>query len=414
MEICPTFSNFKFRNWTLENDSEDDEFNLSKTEDISNKIDNDHAFDADAPVDDGIDDIAGFGEAAVDYDGDEEHPRPHANREVLDIQTIRDHLADVPDEYSYFDKARFGAWAGPKHWKFTKKPMLRTGLSSVAGGATTEKKKRREKEKMDFEIMVAPEENMLISKAMKVPKKNVKLQNKTMSNWDEEKTMLPEDLHYSGKDFVKLEGVTKSNVAPRRLRSSQPIEDNEVGDYDFDNPNDTQNFCPDMSNREEGAVDDDPGEFTNVFSQTVMPSQTSAFDADGGLITAPKGVEKIQIGYAKQAKKVDMRRLKNIQWSILQETTRELREEHDKENKDNLNQDKEQGSDDIEALGLKDETKFSEMYTALQVDNRLPQKMIESLSVPLAFVALLHLCNEHTLHLKDDGHDLTNLIIRKG
>ena len=36
------------------------------------------------------------------------------------------------------------------------------------------------------------------------------------------------------------------------------------------------------------------------------------------LVAAPNKVEKIMIGYAKQAKKMDMRKLKVIEWSTLQ------------------------------------------------------------------------------------------------
>ena len=36
------------------------------------------------------------------------------------------------------------------------------------------------------------------------------------------------------------------------------------------------------------------------------------------LVSAPNRVEKIQIGYAKQAKKMDMKRLKAVEWNILQ------------------------------------------------------------------------------------------------
>ena len=39
---------------------------------------------------------------------------------------------------------------------------------------------------------------------------------------------------------------------------------------------------------------------------------------DEFLVSAPNKVEKIQIGYAKQAKKMDMKRLKAVEWNILQ------------------------------------------------------------------------------------------------
>ena len=43
-------------------------------------------------------------------------------------------------------------------------------------------------------------------------------------------------------------------------------------------------------------------------------------------------------------------------------------------------------------------TTFSQLYGDLKP--RLPSKMSENLSVPLAFIAVLHLANEHNLKLQ--------------
>lgn len=51
---------------------------------------------------------------------------------------------------------------------------------------------------------------------------------------------------------------------------------------------------------------------------------------------------------------------------------------------------------------------FSALYKNLP--SKLSTKMSENLSVPLAFIALLHLANEHNLKLKDGG-DLMNFTI---
>ena len=49
------------------------------------------------------------------------------------------------------------------------------------------------------------------------------------------------------------------------------------------------------------------------------------------MVAAPNRVEKVQIGYAKQAKKMDMRRLKTVEWKILHSVRSG---EADKENED--------------------------------------------------------------------------------
>ena len=50
------------------------------------------------------------------------------------------------------------------------------------------------------------------------------------------------------------------------------------------------------------------------------------------MVSAPNRVEKIQIGYAKQAKKMDMRRLKAVEWNILQTSCFEQDKENDTDN----------------------------------------------------------------------------------
>lgn len=54
---------------------------------------------------------------------------------------------------------------------------------------------------------------------------------------------------------------------------------------------------------------------------------------------------------------------------------------------------------------------FSNMYAALP--SRLPSKLAENLSAPLAIVALLHLANEKTLDIVGN-ENLSDLIITQG
>ena len=81
----------------------------------------------------------------------------------------------------------------------------------------------------------------------------------------------------------------------------------------------------------EGMDDDDGGDMFGGFNDggfddaTVFPTQTQTQDPNADpnsqgftMVQAPNRVEKIQIGYAKQAKKMDMRRLKTVEWKIMQ------------------------------------------------------------------------------------------------
>lgn len=414
-QICPEFASFTFRNWSLQ---DDDELNESLTaleerqrRDEQMQLENDeHAFDPnDLPPPEFGDDAGGGGGdfgvdfdagAAADNDDAPQRNKPRVPISLLDVAHLREHLAAVPSEYSYFDSGRLGAWAGPHHWKFKAPPVRRTGAAEERAKA----KKKKESEKLCLDDLFDSEKKTLATaeKALTVPKKAIKLQNKTIESWTDEKNLLPEDLHYSGADFVKLDDMSQLNLAPSK-RSTTALDDDDVEDYNFDNLNDSQNFCPDVDTNVDD-VDGGGGEgFTTTgFSQTLGDDLAPA-DADADqLVAAPNRVEKIQIGYAKQAKKVDMRRLKRVEWSILRERSLINQTLANKENEganESASTEQQDESSNETPPTLTADTKFSEMYSSLKMSRELPTKMVEGLSVPLAFVALLHLCNEETLGL---------------
>merc|ERR1711874_380393 len=119
--------------------------------------------------------------------------------------------------------------------------------------------------------------------------------------------------------------------------------------------------------------------------------------AADNLVAAPNLVDKaaLQIGYAKTAKKVDMKRIKSVAWNIL---TKE------KENSSG-SPEKQVDKEVREEAG----TKFSTLYKTLKHPAKIGRTMSENLSVPLAFIALLHLCNEENLSLtsKDEMDDFS-------
>ncbi len=159
---------------------------------------------------------------------------------------------------------------------------------------------------------------------------------------------------------------------------------------------------------EGGGYDDDDGGDMGVCDDG------DTANGDGGintsLVAAPNRVEKIAIGYAKQAKKMDMRRLKSIEWELL--TSRLIN--NDKENEE-MNNTMNVGKEDVvkPVAGVTTETSFGKLYKELHHSKKMPMQMAENLSVPLAFVALLHLCNENNLALESIA-DLSDFKIRQG
>ncbi|XP_037068912.1 condensin complex subunit 2-like [Pollicipes pollicipes] len=94
-------------------------------------------------------------------------------------------VSAVPQEYSYFDQPPAG-WAGPRHWKLR---PLTAGRQGPAPDAAKPRRKR-DTEAIDFA------EECDWADAFAPSKKSIKLKPATMKKWNEEKTTLPEDLHY--------------------------------------------------------------------------------------------------------------------------------------------------------------------------------------------------------------------------
>ena len=172
------------------------------------------------------------------------------------------------------------------------------------------------------------------------------------------------------------------------------------------------------------------GEEVGFLSQAVLP----ALDDDGAnsgigatdplnqsLVAAPSKVEKLLIGYAKQAKKMDMRKLKAIEWHTLQQLSK-IADPEDKENNDENVGEKEKAAatllendgDGTKRMKCGTVVDFANLYSKLyDPRSQMTTKMKENLSVPLAFVALLHLCNEQNLALESVA-DFSDFKIQQG
>jgi len=412
-QICPSFSQFSFTTWSLEADGNDDEYNklnqsISASQEERQKAqeEDEHAFDAFAvpePVDDGDHHDAGF---EPDYDDDisefsERAVGQHAIQGLaakgfttnlpMTTSDMLSVLTSTPLEYSYFDQGKLGAWAGPKHWKF--KPMKPILTEEVVKG-----KKKKEISSIQFDEF--DDEESLLTKMdtiFKDPKKTITLTEKTMKSWNRDKNTLPEDHHYSGHELVRLKVCDQIVVVSRKSQAETEVDD--VEDYDYNNAADAADYCPDVEDDDYGGDPDQAEDnIDNSFDGDMM---TARFDGDyaDGMVDAPKMVDKnaLQIGYAKTAKKVDMKRIKNVTWEILTHSVNDEKENvgasPDKVTKE---------TNYPKKTGKVEEMNFSEVFHELKLPAKLPSKMTEGLTVPLALLALLHLCNEQGLELEQD------------
>ncbi|XP_022258757.1 condensin complex subunit 2-like [Limulus polyphemus] len=133
---------------------------------------------------------------------------------------------------------------------------------------------------------------------------------------------------------------------------------------------------------------------------TTPPSQ-GVFAGDN-LLQQPYKIAKIDIQYARTAKHLDIKRLKRVMWHIL--TKDSVSDSHNKENIEN--------QEDVSTPDRMDgEMSFSHIYKTLP--HQLSSLMTKNLSVPIAFVCLLHMVNEKTLKISGK-EDLSDFSIMQG
>ena len=146
---------------------------------------------------------------------------------------------------------------------------------------------------------------------MQLPKKSVKLVEKTMKGWNREKNTLPEDLHYSGHELVRLKTVDRmviQNIQNNNHDRGTTVDDVEA--YNYENAADQEGYCPDFADATGAYADGETGE--NYSQDTMMTTRLEPGDqevpdisamsgelyAADNLVAAPKMVDKaaLQIG----------------------------------------------------------------------------------------------------------------------
>ncbi|XP_041757305.1 condensin complex subunit 2 isoform X2 [Coregonus clupeaformis] len=398
--ICPSLADFSFTSWNPDQ---------TMNQMLEKLKQGDHVFDVNAEVDeeecqDFGDDFDGdYEEGQGDYggDGSKEHKDgceaggPGRGRDVIpigegDVATMCLQLSDQPRDYSYFSPRTMATWAGPGYWRF--KPLLKKDNMP-------EKEGRKRKPKKAFEIDFNDDVNFdTYFRATRAATTNTKSALSTSNK----KTTLAADFQFPPETLSQLSLKPASTLCKEGQKRLSGELGEGIGDYDYNNANDTANFCPGL----QGGESDDDGEGfiggTDDTQPSVDGNPASSQDHDDvstygedDLVPEPHRVNKIEINYAKTAKKMDMKRLKNTMWNLLTDSL----EKPAKEVKN------------VETSVVFGEKVFSQTtQTLLQ---SLPPTMAQNLSVPLAFVALLHLANEKNLELiKVD--DMSDIIIKQG
>lgn len=397
LHICVSYSNFEFLDWSVENEPEQasDTSMMRDDDDNDNEADNRFQFDLDASVvqedENPPAELVNYFDIETQDEGQVYQQRQAATNHVANIvnAATKDSSSKLTPEYSFVLPSANLHWAGPSHWKFHNFARPLAGAVTTCMQAPLKRKK---------EIELKYEENMDVIKVKFTLSQSIRLQAKTAkTEWSADSLTLPEDVHYDVTRTIKLYVHQHLSIKSRNNNTNEPPTAADLSDkYDYNNPNDTLEYCPDVQNGDydEGRDNNDENECNFEFEvdNVLAAGLTQGFTGDN-LIVAPKLANKIAIAYCLKAKKIDMRQLKKSIWKCLSMS--------------NANDTSFAEAAEREASTMKEPKQFNDVYKMLP--RLLTKNNAEALSVPLFFISLLHLANEKTLSMcsLQDMSDIT-------
>ncbi|KAF8196737.1 condensin complex subunit 2/barren [Mycena galopus ATCC 62051] len=322
----------------------------------------------------------------------------------------------------YFDKAFSKNWAGPEHWKM-RKPIRRPDADANAKQGAKKPREKKEAFKLDFTTPAEKELKELTKElfapvtgkgaGINMPGTGSAARKSKKKGKDKEKKddhSLPDDMHFSSRQLVSLFLKPKFQLKMR----GHKVRYNEDGDGEVD-----ENFWAQAADQAAGRNDDEDA----TAGGGGIPFNTQFFhddyddgpgfdddDGEGGgpggngaemepgeqdLLAATQGktrrVKPEFVNYAKRAKRVDVRKLKDNIWKGLDIVVPQSKPEDDDTSMD-VDPDEPPPTDPSEARG------FGSVISGLQ--RSYPKDKMEEISTSFCFICLLHLANEQGLKLE--------------
>ncbi|KAI9262316.1 condensin complex subunit 2/barren [Phascolomyces articulosus] len=390
----------------------------------------------DAPLMDGINDVP-FGEGneeGVDGTGaeagqeEDEQGRLNENQNPLDTLDFMSAMTggDGSNMFSYFDSTFGKNWAGPEHWKL-RRPVSRAAQEKEAAqqeageadGAEKSRKKQRQAFQIDFIAGEDIDEDVLFATDKRT---KISMSSVQESAAKEDNHLLPNDMHFSSKQLLKLflkptfsmrskkNPVQPTEPAASVDQASATQEDDQQYDYDpgmddYDVGPDTQYWADQQAENtpeEPNQTQADTQENTSALNTLEDPSyfQDSFYDAYDDLENSHlygdvlitnhrlKKTKPLYVNYARTAKRVDVKKLKDNLWKALTVAKPDTPSPTPVQPNNDSVQGIQRFTDILQEL--------RKMYTV---------KAMKDISVPFCFICLLHLANERNLTISRPTND---------
>ncbi|KAG0143204.1 hypothetical protein CROQUDRAFT_49175 [Cronartium quercuum f. sp. fusiforme G11] len=356
--------------------------------------------------------------------------------------------------FDYFDKSLKKMWAGPEHWK-----LRRTVLSKTRDeeGQSTMTRTRREKSSFSFDFtqplditrkaIFQPSAVALTLPGYKPPKPKSQRRmikkitgSKTSAGSKQmlEQHCLPDDMHFNAAQLLRFDMKPRATFNMRVRSGGGAVNPNQTHPTNNINPNPTgeidenywaqtaaaaaQSAAAEETNDQEdanGAVpfatqffqdeeNDDIADFEEEFDNPVgllPPASTTtpivpANDEEDLLAATQNLNTRVRpefVSYAKKAKRVDVKKLKENIWRELEELTKELEDEDRSAQREN------------EAEEVEKPKTFTKVIGGLR--NMYPKEKMEEISTSFCFICLLHLANEKGLSIKSTDSKHRNKVL---
>ncbi len=269
-------------------------------------------------------------------------------------------------------------WAGPNHWKFKTAPVR---VVKTEGGEEEEKEKvKKPKKKKETFYINFRDPDIDVEKAFAAPgKASTTLSATVMKKNQSAAKTLPEDVHYDVQMLTQLFTKPKWRITAKRRRLEQLNNMKEAHGQQTDDAN--EDVLLGQDNDDDGPILDPVGIDQRDIVELNAPVEYG--DLNQNLIQEPKKVEEIKISYAKTAKFVDVKKLKETLWLELEEERKQLK--------------------------TKDPIPFETVLEDLP--SKVSSEALENISVPFCFICLLHLANEKELSLVQEKGNLSELSV---
>ncbi|KAF2014700.1 barren [Aaosphaeria arxii CBS 175.79] len=318
---------------------------------------------------------------------------------------------------SYFDQALKKNWAGPEHWRIRRIKEI---------GKAPPPTKRKEKE--PFEINFSAPMPQAMADVLYTPASSNSTITLPKAQWkSKSRNLLPDDKHFNSRQLLRLFLKPNARMGARRTVGNRQKDrkldanagtevdeaywaqrerdENELaaeeaeakGDYDadffqddglglpgdpFDDDNDDQ--FADARDHFSPPAEDGPGQ-TQSLDATVAGNQEGAFGTQ--LVTQSRRIRPEYVQYARVAKKVDIRRLKDNLWKGIG-----FEESNPTEASETLEK--------ASFTPANSTLKFTEVMNDLQTV--YPSKAMADISTSYCFICLLHLANEKGLVINNE------------